>query len=83
MKKISTVILILSQVILLQSCFLRTLDKTMMINTSIQSTTNYNSGDHYYQNHDYGLKYTPRVTNESVMDAYDFYSQPIGDPLEY
>ena len=83
MKKVISVALILSQIFLLQSCFLRTLDKTMVVNTSIESTTNYNSGDHYYQNPNSGFKYTPSVTNESITDAYNFYSQPTGDPLGY
>jgi len=83
MKKIINLMLLLSQIFLLQSCFLRTLDKTMMVNTSIQSTTNYNSGNHYYQKSNSGFKYTPSVTNESITDAYNFYSQPVGDPLGY
>ena len=81
MKRIVSLLLILSQIFLFQSCFLKSLDKTMMLNTSISSTNVYNSGNHYYESSDPGFSYKPQVTDQTIMESYDFYSQPVGDPL--
>ena len=81
MKPFFKIILIISQLILSQSCF-QTLDKNFMFNTSIQSTNNvYNhKGDNFYQGSK-SLDLDFSTSNDSINNAMDYYNQPVIDPL--
>ena len=83
MKLSFKIFLILSQFLLTSGC-LRTLDKTLMFNTSIQSTNNvYNhDGDNnYYGSNDLDLNSSN--PGPSVYESMEYYNQPIGNPLGY
>ena len=83
-KKIFRITILLSQIFLSQSCFLRSLDKGMIFNTSIHSTNDVykHSGDNHYNSYDYRLNFEPGASSDSIMRAYDFYSAPTFDPLD-
>jgi hypothetical protein len=83
MKTSFKIFLILSQLLLSPGC-LRTLDKTLMFNTSIQSTKNiYNhDGDNNYYNPN-GLDLNSSNPGPSVYESMEYYNRPIGNPLGY
>ena len=83
-KKIFRITLLLSQIFLSQSCFLRSLDKGMIFNTSIHSTNDVykHSGDNHYNSYDYGINFESGPSDNSIMESYDFYSSPTFDPLD-
>lgn len=83
MKTFFKIILIISQLILSQSCF-QTLDKNFMFNTSIQSTNNvYNhKGDNYYHGSK-SLDLDFSGSGPSVYESMEYYNRPIGNPLGY
>ena len=83
MKLSFKIFLILSQFLLTPGC-LRTLDKTLMFNTSIQSTNNvynHDGNNNYYGSKDLDLNSSK--PGPSVYESIEYYNRPIGNPLGY